>query len=176
MKIYINHYNLDILSELIKNLTEYHVKTEEYIQLYSTTGIYMVDYGSTIKLNPIDHDIIVLENFYDSFTLIVDPSYYIAEKVAQISPEHVTTRVKRNVFALKKNQTQTNIRNKKLCINLIIETEIITDQGEAFYFLKKNNTENADQYKDIFFEMPNDTDVHDALVKEEIIEFLSLLN
>jgi hypothetical protein len=176
MKIYINHFNLDILSELIKNLTEYHVKTEEYIQLYSTTGIYMVNNGSTIKLNPIDHDIKVLEKFHDSFTLIVDPSYYIAEKVTQIPPEHINTRVKRYVFALKKNQPQTHIRNKKLCINLIIETEIQTEQDDAFYFLKKNKTDNADLYKDIFFEMPNDTDVNDALVKEEIIEFLSLLN
>ena len=176
MKIYINHFNLDILSELIKNLTEYNVKTEEYIQLYSTKGIYMVDYGSTIKLNPIDHDIIILKNFYEGFTLIVDPSFYIAEKVSQIPPEHITTRVKRYVFALKKNQPQTHIRNKKLRINLIIETEIQTDQDEAFYFLKKNNTENADLYKNIFFEMPNDIDVNDSLVKEEIIEFLSLLN
>lgn len=175
MKIYINYFNLDILSELIKKLIEYHDKTEEYIQLYSADGIYMIDQSSTTKLNPIDHDIILLENFHDDFTLIIDPSYYIVEKVTQIPPEHVTTRVKRDVFTLKKS-TQTHIRNKKPCIKLIIENEIKTDQDEAFYFLNKNKTENEVQYKDIFFEMPNGTNVNDALVKEEIIEFLSLLN
>jgi len=176
MKIYINHLNLDILPEFIKKLTDYHDKTEEYIQLYSPDGIYMIDKSSTIKLNPIDHDIILLENFHDGFTLIVDPSFYITEKVTNIPPEHVTTRVKRDVFTLKKNPTQPNIRNKKPCIKLIIENEIKTDQDEAFYFLNKNKTENEVQYKDIFFEMPNGTNVNDSLVKEEIIEFLSLLN
>jgi len=169
MKIYINHFNLDILSDLIKNLSDYHIKSEEYIQLYSTDGIYMIDQGSTIKMNPIDHDIIILNNFYKNFTLIVDPSFYIAEKTSQIPPEHVTTKLKREIFSINKNNNTKHIK-------LIIETEIKNESDEAFYFLNKINTENDVQYKDIFFEMPNNTNVNDALVKKEIIEFLSLLN
>jgi hypothetical protein len=169
MKIYINHFNLDILSDLIKNLSDYHIKSEEYIQLYSTDGIYMIDQGSTIKMNPIDHDIIILNNFYKNFTLIVDPSFYIAEKTSQIPPEHVTTKLKREIFSINKNNNTKHIK-------LIIETEIKNESDEAFYFLNKINTENDVKYKDIFFEMPNDTNVNDALVKKEIIEFLSLLN
>ena len=105
-----------------------------------------------------------MQNFHQNFTLIVDPSFYIAEKASQIPTEHVTIRVKRDIFSLKKN------------IKLIIETEVKTDSDDAFYFLNKNKTENAVQYKDIFFEMPNGSILNDDLVKEEIIEFLSLLN
>jgi hypothetical protein len=170
MKIYINHFNLNILPDLLKTLSNYHIKSEEYMYLYSTSGIYMIDQTSSIKLNQVDHDIVLLQNFYQDFTLIVDPSFYIAEKVVNIPPEHITTKIKRDVFALRNN------KKNHPCIKLIIETEIKSEPEEAFYFLNKNKTENEDNYRDIFFEMPNGTNVNDALVKEEIIEFLSLLN
>lgn len=181
MKIYINHFNLNILPDLLKSLSNYHIKSEEYMQLYSTDGIYIIDQSASIKLNQIDHDIMVLNNFYQDFTLIVDPSFYIAEKVVNIPPEHVMTRVKRDIFSLNKNNNNTNNNNNKNnkndpSIKLIIETEMKSEPEEAFYFLNKNKTDNEDIYRDIFFEMPNGTNVNNALVKEEIIEFLSLLN
>jgi hypothetical protein len=176
MKIYINHFNLDILIDLIKKLTEYHDKTEEYTLIHSYDGIYIIDQKSTIKLNPIDHNIIILNNFHDDFTLIVDQSFFIVEKVVQIPPEHITSRIKRDIFSLNKNNS--NSLSKKSFIKLVIELEVQNNEEEsAFYFLnKKNSTENAAQYKDIYFEMPNGTNIEDSLVKEEIIEFLSLLN
>jgi len=171
MKIYINNFNLDILSDLIKKLSEYHVKTEEYTLIHSVDGIYIIDHISTIKLNPIDHNIIILNNFYNDFTLIVDPSFFVVEKVAQIPPEHVTSMMKRDIFSLNRNKT--NPHNKKSCIKLVIEFENVS---EDTLYLNKNNTENDVLYKDIYFEMPNGTNIEDSLVKEEIIEFLSLLN
>jgi len=171
MKIYINHFNLDILPDLIKKLTEYHVKTEEYTLIYSLDGIYIIDHISTIKLNPIDNNIIILNNFYNDFSLIVDPSFFIVEKVVQIPSEHVTSMMKRDIFSLNKNKT--NPSNKKSCIKLVIEFENVS---EDTLYLNKNKTENDVLYKDIYFEMPNGTNIEDSLVKEEIIEFLSLLN
>jgi hypothetical protein len=174
MKIYINHFNLNILPDLLKSLSNYHIKSEEYMYLYCTSGIYMIDQTSSIKLNPVDHDIVLLEKFYQDFTLIVDPSFYIAEKVVNIPPEHTITKIKRDVFALRNNNT--NNKKNKPYIKLIIETEIKSEPEEAFYFLNKNKTDNEAIYRDVFFEMQNGTNVNDVLVKEEIIEFLSLLN
>ena len=51
--------------------------------------------------------------------------------------------------------------NKNSSIQLIIEYEIIDDKSFPY---------------DIYFELPNDKDINDHLVKEEIIVFLSLLN
>ena len=182
MKIYINHFNLDILADLLKILDEYKLKTQEYVQIYSCDGIFMVDSASTIKLNPIDHDIIIMPKFHQDFTLIVDPSFYIVEKAGQIPPDHISEKIKRDIFVLHKNankennkSSQQNNVNQQNKIKLVIETAIKVSTND-FSFLNNNKTENADQYKDIYFELPNGTNIDDALVKEEIIEFLSLLN
>ena len=166
MKIYINHFNLNILPELKKKFHEYKVKTEEYMQIYSSDGIYIVDHSETLKLNPVDHDIVVLSDFYKNYTLIVDPSFFIVEKSGQIPPHHISSTMQRDVFVLYP-------QNK---VKLVIESEIKTESNDAFSLLNKSSTENAFQYKDVYFEMPNGTNIKDALVKQEIIEFLSLLN
>jgi hypothetical protein len=130
MKIYINHFNLDILADLSKILSEYRVKTEEYVQIYSCDGIFMVDSATTIKLKPIDHDIIIMPKFHQDFTLIVDPSFYIVEKAGQIPPDHISEKIKRDIFVLQKNadkenkSRQQNNMNQQNKIKLVIETAI----------------------------------------------------
>jgi hypothetical protein len=56
--------------------------------------------------------------------------------------------------------------NKDSKIKLVIE-------GELFEKTANNYDINP---KDIYFEIPNNIDINDALVKKEIIVFLSLLN
>jgi hypothetical protein len=168
MKIYIDHFNLLALPDIIKTLSKYQTSSEEYLQLYSPEGIYLIDQSSTMKLNPVDHNIIILKNFYEDFTLIVDPSFYIVEKVTQIHPEHITKMMKREIFDLKD-------KSSKNVIKLVIESEKINEPDSGFNFLN-NNSENGYVPKDIYFELPNGSDIKDALVKEELIVFLSLLN
>ena len=155
MKIYINHFNLLVLPDLLKSLSKYKVKSEEYWKIYSSEGIYLVDEKSTFKLKPVDHDIIILKKFYEEFTLIVDPSFFIIEKSTQIPSEHISIKIKREIFELNKN----NII-KQNSIKLVIESEQINEYIP----------------KDIYFELPNDSNINDDLVKEELIVFLSLLN
>ena len=159
MKIYINHFNLLVLPDLLKSLSKYKVKIEEYWKIYSSEGIYLIDEKSTFKLKPVDHDIIIFKKFYEEFTLIVDPSFFIIEKSTQIPSEHISIKIKREIFELKENNTI-----KQNSIKLVIESEQIN--------------ESKDEYipKDIYFELPNDSNINDALVKEELIVFLSLLN
>lgn len=170
MKIYIDHFNLRILPDLIKTLSKYKMHSEEFLQLYSPEGIYLVDLNSTMKLNPVDHEIIILKNFYEEFTLIVDPSFYIIEKTNQIPQEHITTKVKRDYF----NLNDTSSKNKNL-IKLVIESEKINESNSGFNFLNKNYSENGYVPTDIYFELPNGSNIKDDLVKEELIVFLSNL-
>jgi hypothetical protein len=156
MKIYINNLNIEILPTIMKLFNDYYINSKTYIQIYSIDGIYEIDESSVTKLNCFDNDIQIFKNYYDNFTLILDPSYFITEKVNNINPEHISTRMKRCVFGL----------NKDSKIKLIIE-------GELFEKTANNCDINP---KDIYFEMPNNTDINDALVKKEIIVFLSLLN
>jgi hypothetical protein len=73
-----------------------------------------------------------------------------------------------NIFHL--NETTNTIIKNKNSIKLVIESEEV----------KKSNTIESDsdsEYvsKDIYFELPNGSDIKNDLVKEELIVFLSLL-
>ena len=153
IKIYINNFNINVLSEIMNILTSYLVEEERYNQIYSIDGIYLIDEKNTTKLICIDNDIQILKNYYENFTLIVDPSYYLSETANAINPQHIIIKIKRQIYKL----------NKASMIQLVIEGRAL----ENF----DNMTPN-----DIYFEMPNNIDINNILVKKELIEFLSLLN
>jgi len=156
MKIYINNFNIEILSTIMKLLNEYYINSNIFIQICSVDGIYEIEESSVMKLTCVDNNIQIFKNYYNDFTLILDPSYYTKEKVYSINSEHISTRMKRCFFGL----------NKDSKIKLVIE-------GELFEKTANNYDINP---KDIYFEIPNNIDINDALVKKEIIVFLSLLN
>jgi hypothetical protein len=86
MKIYINNLNIEILPTIMKLFNDYYINSKTYIQIYSIDGIYEIDESSVTKLNCFDNDIQIFKNYYDNFTLILDPSYFITEKVNNINP------------------------------------------------------------------------------------------
>ena len=155
MKLYINNFNIDILSDIMKQLSDKYIRSELYIQIYSDEGIYRVDNDTTIKkLICIDNNIKILKKYYNEFTLIADPSYYTTEIVNNIAPVHISTSIKRYFYEI----------NESSKIQLVIEGEVTKNANDII---------NAN---DIYFEVPNNIDINDALVKKEIIVFLSLLN
>ena len=162
MKIYINHLNLDALPELLKTLNNNYINSETYIQIYSSDGIYEINNTSSKKLMPIDNDIQILENYHENFTLLVDPSYYGVVEVFQINNEHISRKMKRCFFEFNKNSK----------INLFIEGEVLDDK----HFYKRISNEYGIAPNDIYFELPEKTNITDALVKKELIVFLSCLN
>ena len=162
MKIYINHLNLDALPELLKSLNNNYINSETYIKIYSIDGIYEINNSSSKKLIPQDSDIEILENYHENFTLLLDPSYYVMEEVFQINNEHISRKMKRCFFEL----------NKKSKIKLIIEGEILDDK----HFYKRISNEYGIAPNDIYFELPEETNINDALVKNELNVFLSCLN
>lgn len=161
MKIYINNLNLEILPEIMNIYQEYYIKSETYIKIYSNSGIYKIDNSSITQLVCTDIDIKKFTNYYNNFTLIVDPSYFTPQIVNQISPNHTSTSLKRHIFKLNNNSN----------LQLVIECEIKEEQN---YF--KTALENVIIPIDMYFELLDDSDINDTLVKTEIIVFLSLLN
>jgi hypothetical protein len=162
MKIFINHLNLDALPELLKSLNNNYINSETYIQIYSSDGIYEINNSLSKKLIPIDSDIKILENYHENFTLIVDESYYGMEEVFQINNDHISRKMKKCFFELNKNSK----------IKLVIEGEVLDDK----HFYKRISNEYGIAPNDIYFELPEKTNINDALVKNELIVFLSLLN
>jgi hypothetical protein len=173
MKIYINHFNLEILPNLMNLLKENLIKTETYVQVYSIDGIYKIDSITTKKLIAVDNNIEILNDFYNNYTLIVDKSYFIEEITTSINSDHISCKMSKYIYEI----------NDKSNIKLIIEGESIEDKDlkELQMFknptmFKKSNSPYNVSPNNIYFEIPNNININDALIKKEIIVFLSLLN
>ena len=161
MKIYINNFNIDILSLIMKPLEQYFVCSESYIQICSEDGIYQIDNYSIKKQIIIDKKIQIFKEYYEEFTLIADPSYYTLQKVNKIPCNHIVSNMKRSFFT----------PDKKSPLKLVIEGTIL----EETVCNQLSNIYNMDPY-DIYLEVDKEIDLNDELVKREIIVLLSLLN
>jgi len=149
MKIYINNLNLDVLESTINKLNDYFNYSEEYIQIYSIEGIFRITEKNIKKLKPVDKEIQIINNYYENFTLIVDSSYFQQEVETSIPSEHISVKIMRSYFKY----------NKKSILSLVIESD-----------------KSLFTPTDLYFEVNENIDINDALVKKEIIVFLSLLN
>jgi hypothetical protein len=157
MKIYINNLNIDILNNLLHIFNDKYIDSETYIQIYSIDGIYKINDNQIKKLNIMDKEIELFQNYYNNFTLIVDKSFFIEENVHSINPEHISIKLKRCFF---KSYQKSNVQ-------LVIEGPINEDLTSNKHLIKPN---------DIYFEINDNIDIKDDLIKKEIIVFLSLLN
>ena len=152
MKIYINNLNLNILNELSNNFKSLLIDKKQYIILYTEEGIYEINNKLIYRLEQIDRDIKQYENFYNEFTLIIDPSFFNKHiETSIIGTKHISNQIVKYIYKL----------NKKSDLNLIIE----------YYLHDSKMIEN-----DIYFELNKEIDINEIFIKKEIIEFLSLLN
>ena len=163
MKIYINNLNIDILSAIMSNIKEQYVSSETYIQIYANDGMYQINDKTIQKCNPVDHEIQLHNNYYENYTLIVDPSYYTFETIHKIPLEHVSTKMKKYIYQINKNAD----------IRLVIEGPLIEDNITS---AKKGTTDYDIKPCDLYFETPDTIDITNTLIKKEINVFLSLLN
>lgn len=163
MRVYINHFDLDALPNILTMLNKNkETKPETYIQVYSIDGMYQIGPTTIKKQIVVDNDIEIFNDFHEDFTLIVDKSYFIEEDTTHIEPEHLSTQMKRFVFDV----------SKTFQIKLIIEAEAVEEKN-MFY---KNKMSPNFIPNNIYFEMSNNINVCDALVKNDLIGLLSLLN
>ena len=80
MKIYINHLNLDALPEILKTLNNNYIKSETYIQIYSSDGIYEINNSSSKKLtNNKDSELIAFANSWVSAWSAKDIGVYLSK-------------------------------------------------------------------------------------------------
>ena len=162
MKIYINNLNIELLSNIMIAINEQYIDSETYIQVYSKDGIYQINDNKINKLNAVDTDIEIHNNYSENYTLIVDPSYFTNSIVNKIPIEHTATKIKRCFFQINKNSD----------IKLVVEGNVI----EETVFNKTHDKNYGISPIDLYFEVDNNIDINDALIKNEINVFLSLLN
>lgn len=152
MKIYINNLNLELTCDLLELFKDKLKKTHQYIELYTNEGLYYIDDRLIYFLDITDKDIQIFENYYNKFTLITDYSFYEKNTISSIHGEtHILFKIMENHYKL--------------------------DNYSTIYLVIKYNLDNQKIIlNDIYFESQKDIDINDVFIKNEIIEFLSLLN
>jgi hypothetical protein len=153
MKIYINNLNLELLKDISELFKEQLVYSEIFIQLYTNQGIYRIEDKNVFYLDAYDKDINIIENYYNNFTLIMDPSIFHIMPCSNVQGEtHLCFHVQKKTYKL----------NKLSNLSMIIE---------HYYDINKELIS-----CDIYFEYNKDVDIRDPFIKNELIEFLSVLN
>lgn len=163
-KIYIEGYEPQSLTKQIFNkLDEYYKFSKNYVQLYSSSGIFNIDNNKIYKQIATDKPIKYYK-FDENVNLIVDGSFFEEENVLSQIPMH--NHYKKytqfnycfgddsKLYFIVEGHYEHAISNKNLGIGLKKYTGFIPDN---FYFLAK---EEIDNY----------------LIKKELNGFLSMLN
>ena len=164
MKLYINNLNINILGKLMDTLDKYLTGVNNFIQIYSSDGIYQLDDKIVHKLTYTDVDVEFINNYYNNFSLIKDDTYCTKEPTTYINPSHIYITIKKYCYKIVPTSN----------LNLIIE-------GNLNHINSSKMKNSLSQYDNIspdnlYFELPDNTDINCHYIKKEIIEFLSLLN
>lgn len=157
MKIYIKNFNIDILQNILNILENYYSHNENFILIYSIEGIFKINKSIINKQIILDKEIEILPNYFSSFTLVLDKSEILDEIKYSIPNEHFPINIKKCYFKINKNSL----------LSLVIEGINTNNEIENKFSFIPN---------DIYFEINNNINLNDTLLKKEIIEFLSLLN
>lgn len=160
MKIYIDDYDVNKLVNFFDVIDKYYKNTFIKTMIFSENGIFYVD--NTEVYNLIIHDVPIQEPlFLDKFKLIIDNSVVTKQKVFGLPNQHV---------AINKTFLYYSVNNNDN-INFVIE-------GEGTYLCSALPTQKYTNFKpfDFYFEISNDINIQDLVIKKCLFEFLSLLN
>jgi hypothetical protein len=153
MRIYINNLNLEYVPDIQREIVKLLDETLIYIEIYTDEGIYHVDTKSIYRLEPNDSEIIIHENFFNKMTLIVDQSFFEKKQDTNVyGNDYIEKKIKKQIYKL----------NHKSKLHFVIE---MVENLEKKYIPN-----------DVYFESKMPIDIKELFVKQEIIEFLSMLN
>ena len=176
MKVYVLNYDLNKISTVIPELLKLIMTFLEGIEIYSNEGIFYIDNNITYKLMYNHESIIKLQNYYEQFDLVIDKSVITREITCQMPPKHLANPIKKFVF---KKDPQSKIKfviigssSSNINNNNNMNTAFMNTP-----FMDKNfNKDLQVIISDFYMDIPDDIDLNNMFIKEEISEFLSMLN
>jgi hypothetical protein len=174
MKIYVLNYDLNKISTVVTELLKLTMTMSEGIEIYSTEGIFYIDNNTTYKLLYNHESIIKLQNYYKELDLAIDKSVIIKEITCQLPPKHLANPIKTFVF---KKYPQSNIKFIIIGHKNINSNNTNHNNNINTPFMDKNfNKDLQIIISDFYMDIPDDIDLNNIFIKEEISEFLSMLN
>ena len=154
MRIYIENFNIKKIPYLQKYLSSMLTSTSIYIEIFTNESIYHVDDKHIYQLETKDGDVKIHHNYVNNITLITDESRFQKSNETYISGnQHAHTKIKKEMYKL----------NPQSKISFVIETAY-------------NIENNVFLPNDVYFETEEVINIREIFNKQQIIEFLSLLN
>jgi hypothetical protein len=155
MRIFIIDYSLSNLASKIPYIKKYLVDIKKKLEIVTSNGEYYIDNYKTYKMVINDKDIVVYNNYFNNFSLLVDYSYLEMIETSQVPNSNIEMVTNYLYFSLNKNS------KIKFVVNAINDNidDIINLNPLDFYI-----------------EVDGDIDINDIFYKDEINVFLSLLN
>jgi hypothetical protein len=146
MKLYIDthHYNTNKINvSVLKNKFKYDENT--LLEFYTENGIYTINNNEIYKLTPVDEPLEKIQ--LGGLGFIVDKSYYTKRPHYQLSPDHVI--IQKNLYVF---------HNSK--VKLLVEGDVTINDAEIVV-------------SNFFFETHSSNELKDAMILNELNEFLS---
>lgn len=146
MKLYIDthHYNpTKINVSVLKNKFKY--DQHVLVEFYTDNGIYTINNNDIYKLTPVDEPLEKIQ--LGGLGFIVDKSYYTKRPHYQLSPDHVI--IQKNLYIF---------HNSK--VKLLVEGDLTINDAELIV-------------SNFFFETHSSNELKDAMILNELNEFLS---
>jgi len=173
VRVYIENYSLGnsgLLSKL-ELLDNYFMSSSTYTRILSSSGIFHIENNKMYKMNPIDKPITTCKNYIGAIGLILDKSIY--EKVviySQIPYDHVFTNIVTFQYSI-----ATSNKNGKKDPNLILVVEGTYSENLVDLLLSNAKTNKYHHFvpTNIYFLAMEE--INNYLMKEELVEFLSVL-
>lgn len=167
MKVYILKYNLNKICNVVPELLNlWKITVTEGIEIYSTEGVFYIDNNTTYKLIYYDKSITKIKKYYEELDVAIDKSTITREITYQIPPKHLAIPIK--TFIFKKNMLS------KITFIIIGSSSNINNNTP---FMDKNFNKLLQVIiSDFYIDVPDDIDLNNIFIKEEISEFLSMLN
>jgi len=165
-KIYIKEIEPISLKKQFSKLDEYFRQKEEFVELISSEGMFIIEKNQLYKLKPVDKK--VLTQTFEGYTLLFDNSYFDKEQVlSQIPYEHVNLNTVKFYYG-------EEIFGKKYFLRLVVEGFYEKENTS----ISLNNKNNNDKYNNFvptnFYFLANES-FDNILVKKEFNVFLSML-
>ena len=202
VKIYIDKYYPKAILSKINELDDYFKCTTNYTRLLSSSGIFQIENNKLYKLKPIDKPIVTIKKYCETckggehlqdIELLVDASLQEKETIySQIPYEHITSNIvsfhyscqglidnhnnAKNIYNEGiDNTAQKKQRNKETKMTLVVEGEY-DDRITPMNCSLSHTTPNKYSHfipTNVYFLATED--IENYLIKQDIIEFLSVL-
>jgi len=169
MKLYIENFGISNLVKTLGVLEKYPVHKKYKSEIYSDDGIYNVNNIDLYKCVIKDDDIKKIDNYYNDKSLLIDNSKVTYIKWNQIPYEHII------LHTCEFHYLVNNLVNQETSIIFVIIGKKVFDRVYNMEEEIKLNYKDLD-LMDFYFEVSDTLDIHHETVKQEINEFLSLLN